>query len=471
MSNLMPIRAAPFAHQQAAFDFALSQFVERKNYAALLMEMGTGKSLVAIAVAGRLYLEGKIGKTLIVAPLSILSVWEQEFVKFANFDYVLAVLDGNMNMAKKADTLRHLQGKPLQVAVVNYESAKCLETEILKWKPGLCVADEGHKMKSRKTDTSRCMHRLGFKIPYRLLLTGTLVGNHAEDIFSQYKFLTPAIFGTSFHSWQNRYFDACGYGGYNHVLKPSMEEELMKKVHRAAFCATKAECLDLPETTDIIRFVELEENAAKLYRKVVKDCYAELESGEISVTNILTKILRLSQITGGFVTDDDGKISNVSKAKLDALSEIIESIRQGGKKAVVIAKFTPEIGAIERLLKQSKIGYAVVSGATKDRGSEVERFQADPECEVFIGQIACASLGITLTAASDLIFYSLDYSTANHSQARSRVHRNGQTQPCAYYYLQAKGTIDEKVLKALRDKSDLAKTLIDDFRAGNNPFN
>jgi SNF2 family DNA or RNA helicase len=255
-----------------------------------------------------------------------------------------------------------------------------------------------------------------------------------------------------------------------------MEPELLAKVHSVAYRATKAECLDLPETTDVIRYVDLSGDAARLYREVSRECYAELatdpsrDGSEISATNILTKILRLSQITGGFVTNDDGDTVNVSKDKLRALEEIIEGIRQEGKKLVVIAKFTAEIDAIKRMLKQSGIEYAAVSGETKDRAAEVKAFQENPNVAVFIGQIACASLGLTLTAASDLAFYSYDYSTANHEQARARIHRSGQTAPCTYYYIQARNTIDEKIRAALTEKANLARVLIDDFRNNKNPF-
>jgi len=157
-----------------------------------------------------------------------------------------------------------------------------------------------------------------------------------------------------------------------------MEPVFLRKVHSTAFKATKAECLDLPETTDIIRYVELEKPAARLYRELSKDCYAELESGEISATNILTKIMRLSQLTGSFITNDEGKMTSVSKAKLYALSDIIEGLIEEGKKAVVIAKFTPEIAAIRRMLIKMGIGFACVDGSTKDRTKEVKHFQEKP---------------------------------------------------------------------------------------------
>jgi SNF2 family DNA or RNA helicase len=466
----MPIRAEPYAHQKEAFADAIESFGSGKSKGyALLMEMGTGKSLTAIAISGRLYFDNHINKVLVVAPLSILGVWDEEYRKFADFDYTLAVLSGSLQ--KKADTLRHLAGKPLQVAVVNYESAWRLETEIKAWLPDLVICDEGHKLKNHTANASKAMHKIGALAKYRLLLTGTVITNKPIDVFSQYKFANPAIFGNSFYSFRNRYFSMTGYGNYTPVLKRSMEDELTRKIHSIAYRATKAECLDLPPITDIIRNVELEPAAMKLYKNLVKDSYTELNIGEVTATNILTRLLRLSQLTGGFLSSDDGeRPQSVSKAKLEALSDIIETAQESGEKLVVIARFVAEIDAIKKHLDKHHIKYSAISGETKDRTEQVQRFQEDPEVTVFIGQIATAGLGITLTAASTLVFYSFDYNFANFEQSKARIHRFGQTNPCTYIYLVAQNTIDEKILTALRNKADLAKTLIDDFRNGQNPF-
>lgn len=148
---------------------------------------------------------------MIVAPLSILGVWEEEFQKFAAFPYALAVLSGSS--AKKLDTLRHMIGTALQVVVVNYESAWRLEKALTAWHPDLIIADEGHKIKTHNIAASKAMHRMGREASYRLLLTGTVITNKAIDVFSQYKFLNPAIYGNSFYAFRNRYFDMVGYQG------------------------------------------------------------------------------------------------------------------------------------------------------------------------------------------------------------------------------------------------------------------
>ncbi len=399
-----------------------------------------------------------------------MGVWHDEFQKFAAFDYSLAMIEGTT--ARKVDTIRHMTGAALQVLVVNYESAWRLEAELAKWRPDLIIADESHKIKTHNIAASKAIHHLGARAKYRLMLTGTVITNKPVDVFSQYKFADPRVYGQSFYLFRNRYFDMVGYGNHTPIMKRSMEAEFTERLHSIAFRATKAECLDLPDTTDIVQRVELEPAAMRTYCQLVKDSYAELAGDTVTVTNVLTRLLRLSQLTGGFLGGDDSSATEqVSSAKLDALSDIIDSAEQDAKKLVVIARFIPEIRAIGKLLTKKGLRYAQISGEIKDRDAQVAAFQNDPGITIFVGQIATAGLGITLTAASTMVFFSMDYSMSNYEQTRARIHRVGQRQPCTYIHLVAKDTVDEKVLQALRDKANLAKSLVDDYRAGRNPFN
>lgn len=464
----MPIKVNPFEHQKRAFEFVMHQF-ENSSGAALLVEMGCGKSLISVAVAGELFNERRIRNLLIVCPLSICGVWEEEFSKFADFEYNLKVLKGSLE--KKAETLYSLEGRALQIAVVNYESVWRIERQIKNWHPDMIICDESHKIKTHNISASKSLHRLGEKTKYKLILTGTAITNKAIDIFSQYKFLEPRIFGKSFYIFRNHYFDMVGFGQHTPVLKESMRDELRNKIHSIAFVAKKSECLDLPETTEIIRKVELEPSAMNTYKHLVRDSFAELQNSEVTVTNVLTKILRLSQLTGGFLGDDEGKkVHQISKAKLNALEDIIDDVTSSGKKLVIMARFIPEIEAIKKLLIKKNLSFSVITGDVKNRADEISKFQSNVDVLVFLGQIATAGLGITLTASSTMVFYSLDYSMSNFEQAKARIHRTGQKENCTYIYLIAKNTVDEKVLKALKNKVNLAKSLIDDYKNGLNPY-
>lgn len=477
MSTLpMPIKVKPYHHQQAAFEFAcrefglLSPINHRARGLALLMEMGCGKSLTGIAISGILYQFGEVNRVLVVAPLSILGVWQEEYEKFAAFPYELIILKGSC--AKKKEQISNIQMKQgvMQVVVVNYESAWRMEKELLAYSPDLIIADEGHKLKENRTSQSKAMHNLGDHAGYKLLLTGTVITGKELDVFSQYRFLDKSIFGISFYQFRNRYFDMLGYGNHTPVFRKMMSDEFLKKMHSVAFRCTKEECLDLPEITEEIRHIELEDKCQKLYEQIKKESFAELTDSEVTAPNVLTKLLRLSQLTGGFITDDAGKCTQMSTAKLDSLSDVVDSVIEDNNKIVIIARFVAEMDAIQAMLEKKHLNYAVVRGGITNRDEQIHAFQNDADCKVFVGQIAAAGLGITLTAASTMVFYSMDYSMSNFDQCKARIHRVSQTKPCHYIYLTCKNTVDVKVLRALRNKINLAKSLVDDYRKGINPF-
>lgn len=456
------VKAKLFAHQQDAYDFALDAF-EKGKAVALLADMGTGKSMMTIAITGTLEADKGVKKMLVVCPKSIVGVWEDEFRKFADYRYALTVLDGTMD--KKRASFNYMQGAALQIIVVNYESCWRLETEITKWKPDLIVCDESSKIKTPSASQSKALHRLGRQSKYNIILTGTPITGSPLDIFSQYKFLDDSIFGTSFYLFRNRYAILGGYQnrmivGYRHL------DELVEKVHSIAFRIKIEDAVDLPPFIDETRAITLEPKAQSLYRMLEQDCYAELANGEVTARNVLTQLLRLAQCTGGFIRDDiKGEAQQVSGAKLDALEDIIDTCLDEEKKVVVFARFVPEIEAIAAMLKKKKVGYALIYGATTDRADQVKKFQEDPDVKVFIGQLQTTGMGLTLTAANVAVFYSLDFSYANYEQSRARIHRIGQKQKCLYIHLVGKGTVDEKILNALKHKGDIAKIMVDDWRS------
>lgn len=456
------VKATLYEHQQRAYDFALDTLEQGKGL-AILADMGTGKSLMTIAITGTLAQEKGVKRMLVVCPKSIVGVWEEEFRKFANYRYALTVLDGTIS--KKKSAFSFMTGDALQVIVVNYESAWRLEKEITKWKPDLIVCDESSKIKNPGTSQSKAMHKLGKLTKYNIILTGTPITNNPLDIFSQYKFLDEDILGGSYYLFRNRYAVFGGYQnhqiiGYRHLA------ELVEKVHEIAYRIKIEDAVDLPPFIDETRTIKLEPKAQSIYTQIERDCYAALSAdAEVTARNVLTQLLRLSQCTGGYIRDDvSGVAQAVSTAKLDALEDIIDTCQDEGKKVVVFARFVPEIEAIEKLLKKKDIGYALIYGATTDRADQVKKFQEDEDCRVFIGQLQTTGMGLTLTAASVAVFYSLDFSYANYEQSRARIHRIGQKEKCLYVHLVCKGTVDERIMNALKHKGDVAKLMVDDWR-------
>lgn len=461
----LPIKVKPYKHQEIAFNFAIEK-LEQEGCAALLMDMGLGKSLTSIAIAGELYQENKIERVLVVCPTSIISVWEKEFIKFADYDYFVESIVGS-TMIKRKEKLKSLcHKKGLKVAVINYEATWRMEKELNVYKPDIIICDESQKIKNPSAAQSKTLHRLGVKAKYKIILTGTPVQNSPMDVFSQWKFLDPNIFGVSFYAFRNRYAVMGGY--YNHqIIKYKNMDELTSKAHSVAYRITKGEALDLPEQIFLNRYCDLETSARKVYDTVMKESYAELMDGEITATNILTKLMRLSQIAGGHVKDDEGRMQVISKAKLNELKDIMEDvIIDNKKKLVVFARFIPEIESIKQLADEMKVEYSYITGEIKtdDRGVMCDNFQNNENIKLFIAQIQTAGLGITLTAADTAVFYSLDFNYANYSQAIARTHRIGQKNTCTYINLISTETVDEKIIKALESKEDIAKNIVDNWR-------
>jgi len=424
---------------------------------------------------------GHVKRVLIVAPTSVCAVWPKEFQDYAAFPYTIRTMLGTKaQRLKELNDLVRFPYPHLKVAVINYESTwrEGIFEALLDYDADLIIADESQRIKTHNASQSKAMHELGDKARYKLILSGTPVQNEAIDIFSQYRFLDPTIFGLNFYSFKNRY---CVMGGFEQrqIIRYRDLDQLIKKEHSIAYRVTKEEALDLPEQTFESRYVSLSAKERSLYDRLRRDSYAELDSGgTITATTVLTRLLRLQQFTGGFLVEDEAtKPQLVSRGKLDALADILQDyVVEGGKKLVIFARFLPEIHEIEALCEKvfkasahkgqpPKRAVAIYGEIKKEeRGGIVQQFQTDPSTMVFIGQIDTAGTGITLTAADTCVYYSVNFNYATYEQSLSRIHRIGQRHPCTYIHLQVENSIDGMVLSALSKKEDLAKTVVDSWK-------
>ena len=432
--------------------------------------------MTAIAIMGAGYRMGHIKRVLIVAPTSVVAVWPQELENYAAFPFTVRALLGTRDKRlKELNDLERFPYEHLKAAVINYEAVRGDEIfEALQdYDADLIIADESQRIKTHDAAQSKAMHQLGDRARYKLILSGTPVQNQAVDIFSQYRFLDPSIFGDNFFAFRGRY---CEMGGFNRkqIVRYKDLDTLIRKEHSIAYRVTKDEALDLPEQTFENRVIPMSKKERGIYDRLRRDGYAELEgSGTITATTVLTKLLRLQQFTGGFLVEDDAtRPQLVSRGKLDALEDILQDyVVEGRKKLVIFARFLPEIHEIEALcskvLGKAEMRAVAIYGDIKkeERGAIVQRFQTDPATMAFIGQIDTAGTGITLTAADTCVYYSVNFNYATYSQSLSRIHRIGQKNRCTYIHLVAEKTIDETILQALAKKEDLAKTVVDNWRA------
>ena len=478
----MPITIKPYRHQIIGYNIAM-----KLKHSALFMEQGCGKTLTAIAVMGRRFLRGEINRVLIVSPASVMPVWLLEINRYADFSNQTYIPEGSLEQRERFFWEHRGDNGKLQVAIVNYEAVwrfipynrdahrwhidKSVFTKM--WNPDMIICDESQRIKSPGALQSKGLHRLGMLAKYRMLLTGTPVTNNPLDIFSQYKFLEPSIFGPTYTSFKNRYAIAVpivrrktpGSKEGQIIIGYKNLDELIKKAHSIAYRVTKEEALDLPDFVDQELYCQLEKKAQLQYNEMKRESILQLSEEEfITAANILTKLLRLSQITGGYMKDESERSVCISNAKMQLLEEVVDDLIGAGKKAVIFVRFIPEIRAIRKMLEKQNIDYAWIAGEVKDRAEQVERFQEDENCKIFIAQIQTAGLGITLTAADTAIFYSLSYSYADYDQARARIHRIGQKNKCTYIHLIAQDTVDEKVLTALKQKKSIADEIVDNWK-------
>lgn len=419
--------------------------------------MGVGKTLASLALMPPL-----TGcKYLIVAPKVMLQTWRAEINDFVIGNYDVLVLDKGSVSVKasrlsKAFAQQRVQGKALYV-IVNYESVWRgeLATLALSEQWDAVVADECHRIKTPGSKQSKFMSRLGQRTTKRLALSGTPFPQGPLDAYAIYRFVDPATFGQSFYAFRNRYAIMGGFGG-KQVVGYQREQELSDKINRSRFYAGR-DLLDLPDAVHNRVLLQLPHHTKGAYRSVERDMYAWIkEAGtEVTAANALVKLLRLQQMTSGYVRGDDEKLTSLHTVKHDAAVEILEDISPD-EKVVVFCRFRHDI--------QSAINAANAAGrpAYEISGSlnELLAWRAGEPDAVLCVQIDSGSEGISLVDARHVIMWSVGFSLAKYLQALARTHRPGQDRTCFYHHLVMENTVDEKVYTALQKKQDIIESII-----------
>lgn len=476
----------PYPHQKVAFEMA-----KDAECLALFMEQGTGKTKVIIDNAAYLYEQGKINAILVVAPNGVHLNWVRNEIPTHMPDRVpwFGVAWDSSNRSKKymRGMSRLFAGKSeLKVFTINVEamSAKrgheAAKKFLESFPKNMAVIDESSKIKNPRAKRTKAVVNLRKLSPYfRRILTGTPVTQSPLDVYPQLYFLHPHILGfTSFYTFKHHYakiiqkqaVDGSGRTyKYEDVVGYQHLDEMRDRIQPYSFRVTKAECLkDLPEKIYTQIPVMPSPKQKQLYKKLVEELLLEIGDEELPIPLVLTRMLRLQQLTGGFIALEDGSTVPIegSNPKMLALLSDIEDLPTG-ESAIIWARFVAEVKMILSTLR-GEYGYTSAGayyGATsrKDRAELVDSFQAG-ETRFFVGNPQAAGMGLTLHKAATVYYFSNDFSFENRSQSEDRAHRIGQKKNVVYKDIVCAGTIDEKVLHVLREKKNLADIVTGDVQ-------
>ena len=467
-------KTTPFDHQRKALQDSWSA-----EYYALFMEMGTGKSKVAIDTIGMLYKDGKINSALIIAPKGVYDNWVKgELPTHLPDDIETLSVRWKPSSAKAyQESLKELVYEPfdgLKVFVMNTEAfstprgTKAAGAFLQRNKDNIVVVDESTTIKNRKAARTKNIVDLLKLSKYRRILTGSPITKSPMDLFSQCHFLSPNALGfNSFFAFQNRYAlvqqRTMGHRSFREIVGYRRLDELNTKLDLFSNRILKEECLDLPAKVYVKREVPLSDEQTKAYVQMKKLALTRLETGELATTqSVLTQIMRLQQICCGHLQPDGSPIVPLKNNRLDELMEVCEEI---SGKAIIWATYTHDLLKIKENLnkKYGEGSAACYYGDTPqdERQEIVDTFQ-DPDSKLrfFVGQPKTGGYGITLTAATTTIYYSNSYDLEIRLQSEDRAHRIGQKKSVTYVDLVSPGTIDEKILEALRNKIDIAAAVL-----------
>lgn len=461
MTKQFEYKTKPFEHQREA----LKKGAKLKNF-AYFMEMGTGKTKVAIDNAAYLFTINEVNTVIVLAPNSVYRNWEKEISMHCSVDYTLSMHKEHNKFDYQHEKLNFFL---INVEALSHKSGvETLEKIIKPTKDKLMIiVDESTTIKNKSAKRTKNLLKLGLEAKYKRILTGSPVTKSPLDLYSQCAFLDKSLLGfTSFLAFRNRYavMRLIDMGGRSIEIPQYYTnlDELELKLKSFSFRVKKEDCLDLPEKIYQRRNLQLGQKQQEVYNRLKKAAYVILRDSEVSFTNKLTEILRLHQVCNGFVKMDNQEITVFDNCP--KLKELLDIIEEGEGKFIIWANYVQNIESIIDVLKKNYNSDSVVSiyGAItpEQRQEAVRRFQEDDKCRFFVGNPSTGGYGLTLTKASYVVYFSNSYNLEVRQQSEDRAHRIGQSKNVLYIDLVAEKTIDELIIASLKNKIKIsAQTL------------
>jgi len=463
-------KTKPYAHQLTA----LEKSWNKENY-AYFMEMGTGKTKVLIDNLAMLYDKGKVDGALIIAPKGVVKTWyEQELPTHLpdHIENVSVLWQPNITKTQqeKLDSLFEIDSA-LHILVMNVEALSTekgvkFATKFINSHKTLMAIDESTTIKTPTARRTKNIIKIGVNAKYKRIMTGSPITKNPLDLYTQCEFLDPWLLDfSSYYAFRNRYAEMKTM----HVHGRSIQVvdkfqnlgELSDTVKEFSYRVLKEDCLDLPPKVFIKRHITLTPDQKKVYEQMKKAAMTMLNGKVTTTMTVLTQLMRLHQITCGYVTADDGTTQQVESNRLNELMSILEETEG---KVIIWANYQLSVGEIiQKIIKvYGKDSYVHYYGLTpqEDRQDFIRKFQNDPKCRFIIGTPQTGGYGITLTQANTVIYYSNGYDLEKRLQSEDRAHRIGQKKTVTYIDLICEDTVDEKIVKALRDKINIASEVM-----------
>jgi len=464
-------KTQPYKHQLDA----LQESWDKENF-AYFMEMGTGKSKVLLDNAAMLYSKGLINGLLIIAPKGVYKNWYDSEIPTHLPEYIFkkTVLwktsDKSQKQKKILNTLFET-GSEFHILLMNVEAFSSADGPAFAYKflsahKAMIAIDESTTIKTPTTKRTKNIIALREMAKYRRILTGSPVTKSPLDLFSQCEFLDPWLLGhSSYWTFKARYavtrkIQVQGRQveivvGYRNL------GELSDKIKPFSKRVLKDDCLDLPKKTWMKHVVELTKDQKKVYKQMKEEAIAYLDGKVLSSATVMTQLMRLHQITCGHFTADDGTIKDLPCNRITELMDILENVHN---KAVIWSHYTHDVKRIIEEIKNKYGEDSVVDyfGETSQdqRSINIEKFQNDDNCRFFVGTTHTGGYGITLTAASTMIYFSNGYDLEKRQQSEARIDRIGQKKPMTYIDIISEDTVDERIVKALRSKINIANEIM-----------
>ena len=464
-------KTKPYDHQVTA----LEKSWDKEEY-AYFMEMGTGKSKVLVDNIAMLYDKGKINGALIIAPKGVYRNWfRQEIPNHlpCHIDHHVSIWTATTSKAKdKEYQLLFETGFDLHILIMNVEAfstKKGLEfaTKFLNCHNSLMAVDESTTIKTPSAKRTKAILNLGKIALYRRILTGSPVTKSPLDLYTQCGFLDGYLLGfDSYYAFRNRYAVMVerNFGGRRVQIPKGYKRlgELSDKLKPFSYRVLKEDCLDLPDKIYIKREVDLTDEQKSTYVTMKSAALAQLNGKMATAPHVLTQIMRLHQITCGHLKNDDDTITEIKNNRISSLLEILEEVEG---KVIIWANYVYDIKRIVKAigLKYGEDTIVQYYGAipAEQRQKNIEEFQdLNSPVRFFVGNPQTGGYGITLTAANNVVYYSNGYDLEKRLQSEDRAHRIGQKKAVTYVDLIAPKTIDEKIVKALRKKINIATEIM-----------